>query len=254
MTVPEDDFDALVDALRSDLPSKSDERRVRRRLLAAGVGVTAGVVAPGASAGLVGGSSLPATLLQKLGALSWMTKVGLASVAVATALPAAVEWTGRERSEPMFKTAPAPRRVLPRSVSEVRPVLRLSPSTVRVPAEPPAPEPNGRHERASVEPVASPMLNPVAATDATEPSGRASSAAFPVDEVERARTESTLREETTLLERALYALRIGDRDDARRTLEEHARRFPNGLLARDRNRALERANAEEDPSSPAARP
>jgi hypothetical protein len=53
---------------------------------------------------------------------------------------------------------------------------------------------------------------------------------------------STLREETELVERGLAAMRAGDRASAIRWLQEHARRFPHGILARDRQRALERVN------------
>jgi hypothetical protein len=75
------------------------------------------------------------------------------------------------------------------------------------------------------------------------PSRAASAAAFPSDDAAAAGPESTLREETVLVERALYALRLGDRDGARRALDEHARRFPDGLLAPERDRALSRVNA-----------
>jgi hypothetical protein len=51
---------------------------------------------------------------------------------------------------------------------------------------------------------------------------------------------SSLGEETRLMERAMVALGEGDRELARRSLEEHARRFPGGLLQRERERALER--------------
>lgn len=53
----------------------------------------------------------------------------------------------------------------------------------------------------------------------------------------------TLREETELVDAALYAVRLGEQERARALLEEHARRFPNGALARERLRALERLSA-----------
>jgi hypothetical protein len=65
-----------------------------------------------------------------------------------------------------------------------------------------------------------------------------------VGSVDRGRTEmvrsSTLGEETRLLEQAMLALGAGDRSLARRSLEEHERRFPDGLLVRERERALDR--------------
>lgn len=72
------------------------------------------------------------------------------------------------------------------------------------------------------------------------------SAAAPVvrDGSEDGRTElvraSSLGEETRLMEQAMVALGEGDRELARRSLEEHARRFPGGLLQRERERALAR--------------
>ena len=53
---------------------------------------------------------------------------------------------------------------------------------------------------------------------------------------------STLGEEARLMERAMLALGQGDAELARRFLAEHARRFPHGLLAPERERATERAN------------
>jgi hypothetical protein len=43
------------------------------------------------------------------------------------------------------------------------------------------------------------------------------------------------------MERAIAALHDGDLERARYWLSEHERRFPNGLLARERFRALARA-------------
>jgi hypothetical protein len=51
---------------------------------------------------------------------------------------------------------------------------------------------------------------------------------------------STLGEETRLVEQAMLAMAEGDRALARRFLEEHARRFPAGLLERERERARAR--------------
>jgi hypothetical protein len=62
-----------------------------------------------------------------------------------------------------------------------------------------------------------------------------------VGSLDRGRTEmvleSTLGEETRLLEQAMLALGEADRNLARRSLDEHARRFPDGLLVRERERA-----------------
>lgn len=84
-----------------------------------------------------------------------------------------------------------------------------------------------------------------AASVASMPSRRANQAA-PVRSSadEDGRTElvsaSSLGEETRLMEQAMVALGEGDLPQARRSLEEHARRFPGGLLQRERERGLAR--------------
>lgn len=247
MTSPESDFDALVDALRSDLPSTRDERRVRRRLLAAGIGVATGMAAPTATAsGLVGGASSAAALLQKLGALSWGAKLGLAGVAASAVLPATVYLTSAKPSSPPVDVAEPNTRVAARSANP-------SPAATAVPfADPGVPsdvtgfDSIAKSEPALVAPEPAPLPPDSLGSEAPRPPAPSSSAAFPTDEGEGARDRSTLGEETVLVESALYALRQGDRAGARRTLEEHARRFPTGLLARERDRALERATAEDD--------
>jgi hypothetical protein len=81
---------------------------------------------------------------------------------------------------------------------------------------------------------------------AADPERSAAKRSLPRDvgSVDRGRTEmvhsSTLGEETRLLEQAMLALGAGDRSLARRSLEEHERRFPDGLLVRERERALDR--------------
>lgn len=72
-----------------------------------------------------------------------------------------------------------------------------------------------------------------AAPDETALSGRA--------------TESNLAEETRLIERALSALSDGRLELSRHWLDEHARRFPDGLLAIERRRGLERLRHAERP-------
>lgn len=256
MTSPEPDFDALVDALRGDLPDQTDEQRVRRRLLAAGVGVAAGLVAPGAAAAATA-SSVPVALAHKLGALSWLTKVGLAGLAVTAAVPA-VRWAAEPSASEPVQTAPASPRVT-RSETPT-PTLERAPRAEALPPESgivPEREPAGTRS------VPMP-LEPLASDVRREAEPLPSTAAFPEDDGNVGHAEgtlapepepaarSTLRAETALVERALYALRVGDRDAARAALAEHARLFPNGLLARERERALARASAAETPGSPAA--
>ena len=62
------------------------------------------------------------------------------------------------------------------------------------------------------------------------------------DEVESTEPQSMLAEESLLIQQAMLALRAGDRAAALYWLGEHTRRFPQGRLERERERALERAH------------
>lgn len=117
-----------------------------------------------------------------------------------------------------------------------------------------------RRRARAIAPAPSREVNDAAAT--RSPGGGISAseaAAAPVarDDSEGGRTElvraSSLGEETRLMEQAMVALGEGDHELARRSLEEHARRFPGGLLQRERERALARlrqADAERAAGSP----
>jgi hypothetical protein len=91
---------------------------------------------------------------------------------------------------------------------------------------------------AGAEPAAAPRASDAAARRPA----RARRVPPPVASGAAGRTEwvrsSSLGEETRLMERAMVALGEGDRELARRSLDEHARRFPGGLLQRERERAL----------------
>lgn len=225
MTLSEHNVESFVDALRADVPTARDELRVRARLAAAGVAVGASVAAPSLAVAHTG-------LGSKLAALSWTAKVGLATAVVAagTAAPVVVHYartsapnvpsaaaTRAESRRVSFRTArPADAEGLPRVVAEVK-----SPPSTAVPT---AQTTRARSAEANSTPTAG------SAASALEPAG-----AFPAVPF-----HGTLREETELMERALAAIREGDRATAFSVLKDHARRFPNGLLARERERALGR--------------
>lgn len=67
----------------------------------------------------------------------------------------------------------------------------------------------------------------------TRPVPRADEPAPASDE---ATSGSTLREELTLLERAMARRRAGDLEGARQAIAEHARRFPQGIMSPERER------------------
>lgn len=85
------------------------------------------------------------------------------------------------------------------------------------------------------EPVlAAPRSAPAASAPVrTRPVPRADEPAPASDE---ATSGSTLREELTLLERAMARRRAGDLEGARQAIAEHARRFPQGIMSPERER------------------
>jgi hypothetical protein len=164
MTAPKDDDDPFIHALREDLPSATDEARVRARLLAAGL--IAGGALSSSSAAAASGAALAskavasqAGFLSKLALLPTAAKVGIATVALAgVSLPLVVERL--ERAEPIVAQAVAAK-------------ASAASAPLRAPAAPsaaPAPA------RASVlparlaepEPVKVPAMDPLAVAPATK--------------------------------------------------------------------------------------
>ncbi len=80
-------------------------------------------------------------------------------------------------------------------------------------------------------------LEPASSVASDEPRGSASAAAFDSEPRPSLADRTTLREETELIDGALSALSASNTTRAAALLAEHARRFPNGLLSRERARA-----------------
>jgi len=234
MSTREPDADPFIDALRDDLPTERDQARIRARLLAAGVIAGTGLAAPGVAAG----GAVASGLLPKLLALPMFAKVGLAATVIGLSAVPVARYTARSEARP------------PAAPSSVRDAVTAAPAVVAAapvadvtaaPAsvEPPAPEPELPRERARSLPEFSRERSDAnAASQAIPAVARPSVGSFeapsaPLD-------EGTLRAETALIEGALAALRAGDTTRARELLAEHATRFPNGLLLRERQRALAR--------------
>jgi hypothetical protein len=246
MTSPDPEIDALIDALRSDLPSDDHERRIRAQLVSAGVIAGAGLTLPAVAAGASASAKLG--LLPKLAALSWGAKVGLASAVFAVAaLPLASQLGNPETGS---NVPPAAEGAIPTGTeSEPREAHRSAPERSREqPAEPsPAAAPADAAPKYSPrtpprqEPPLPAAPGPGEALSAGGPSVGSLPALEGSSAASREQRESTLREEADIMARALSALRTGDHATARRWLDEHARRFPNGQLQRERERARERA-------------
>src|SRR6478609_3253912 len=89
MTLPDDDDSVFEQALRADLPSISEQNRLRSKLLAAGVAAGTALGSTNVAAATQGGFA--ASALSKLSALSWPAKLGLTAALAApiAALPLA---------------------------------------------------------------------------------------------------------------------------------------------------------------------
>jgi hypothetical protein len=116
-------------------------------------------------------------------------------------------------------------------------------------AKPPRTAPATRRVPPREEPVARSVTPQVTPTDAgavldAEPAVTVQAAPRETREP----TPSPLAEEVRLLEAARRRLAAGDREGVLRYVERHATRFPEGVLARERERLRERArNMEEAP-------
>jgi hypothetical protein len=221
----EDETDPFTEELRLDVPQPADEARVRLRLISAGVLAGASVVVPGAATAAAAPS---VGLFAKLAALPLFAKVG-AGVAVASL--AAVPVVSHVAGGSALETKPA--GVAPAAVRMPAPVAETPPPEVAAAA----PSVEQTPEVTPRAPVASRVPATVSAA-ALPPPSRPSVGSFalapePVD-------EGTLRAETALMEHALAALQRGDITTARRGLAAHAAKYPNGHLAPERRRALER--------------
>lgn len=284
MTDQEHDVEDLIAALRDDLPSRDDERRVCTRLATAGivvgsvatlaeigsaaasagvVGSNSAAVAAGSGAAVAGGTALGtsgslsmaagglagqgsvaaqggalAVVFAKVAALGGGAKVALVTaLAVGAGYPAVT--TLLPPAEPVVASVPAAAARAPEQravrAAEGQPASERQPR-LEQPEQPPV-----REVAAETSRVEARTPNPPAVARSRAAAPAAPQATEPVEASPQAvvRT-SALEAETALIERALRAVRAGDRDGALGWLSEHQRRYPNGALAPERQRALER--------------
>ena len=236
-----DNDDSLFEeALRSDLPSADQQDRLRKRLLAVGLSAGSGLAATSTASAAQAGFG--ATVIAKVAALSWPVTLGLAA-AVAAPIVALPIWLAPA------KTSSAPAQPKMRPVSSSAPVVQG-----------PAPMPNPASTSVTASVAARPAQHaagsgvvpalhaePNSATAANSAAEPAQAAAFVAPSNEgnpRAPVPSTLAAETELLDRAFADLNSGHQSAAAELIAEHERRFPNGLLRKERERA--RARIEQD--------
>lgn len=266
MTQSEKRSEALLGALRDDLPSQRDEARIRRKLATAGIAVGTTVAAANVAQAAAGAKALgaltstaPAAAAVKNGSLIASTWLGLATstkaVIVGAAIagatyPAVSHWAASSSEQPSRPAdAPAVTRVASHAAGAV--ANRAEASGADTTSAPgvasPLNErslgvvvPNGGALTKSAPRVAAGggagalLAGPAAGrpTQAIAQQPPPSAAVAPQPEA----VDSRLLEETTLIERALVASRANDKAAAQRWLDEHARRFPAGVLARERER------------------
>jgi hypothetical protein len=272
---PDRRVDTLVDALRADLPSDPDARRVRARLAAAGVAVGTGFASQAAAGSAVATkgllSSVWSGLSAQLGALSLVSKVGLATIVSICALSVPLVLSRRSPASDTARAAVAVRARLPRNraadVAQPAPASALAvplPTPLHVDSQLKrvidTPARSGGNAGArprgarAADAVANGAERSVAVHAVSElgPPPTAAWPPLPLEAAPNASNErittgtesplppSTLGEETALIDAAFTALRARDFGAAAGFIAEHERRFPRGLLSRERERARRR--------------
>src|SRR4051812_15353725 len=244
-----DDDSIFEQALKGDLPSADDQVRLRKRLLAAGVSVGSGLAATGTASAQVGWG---ATVAAKVAALSWPMTLVLGA-AVATPIVALPVWLSPKHANPAASNPPPARpspSVVPLPVAALSAAApehasSLSPGERVVPAGSPRPTQRAASAGSVVavrapEPTASAASASPAVPASASPAMAALGAPSSVEGLDSARPASTLAAETQLLDRAFAELAAGHHASAAALIAEHQRRFPNGLLSQERERARAR--------------
>ena len=269
------EFDDLLNALRSDLPSEHDSARLRAKLSALGIaaGVTATSATAAASTASAGASAAKGTALvggAAVQATGWSlaAKLGVAaavSVSAVSLVAMRGEFARPEVTAPHGVSVASASLVQHARVAAPNDATRGVPLPLAAPAgTTAAPEAVREAPAASVAVTASPprrvvagaargASGPIAVASASKTANGApgdsnkaeqvdappdsSVGSFEATELSPNKTETTLAEETQLIDAALAAVRRSDSALAERWLAEHRRRFPNGLLHRERLRA-----------------
>lgn len=202
---------ALVDrGGRDDLPSRDARDRVRRRL-ALRLGAAAGLGAAGAATKTAAAMTLTTKVLLSI-ALVGAIGVGGAAIGIAS------------RSHAPAATASGTAPGVATSAGLASPPLPVAAPLSSEPATAPEPEPSASSAAPTLPTPPAPRVGRAGALGTT----RAPSDA-------PATPAEALAEETRLLREANAATRAGDTARARALLDEHARRFPRGVLAEERD-------------------
>ena len=243
----QDDEDSIFEqALKGDLPSATEQARLRKRLFAAGLSAGSGLAATSAASAQ---ASWGATVVAKVAALSWpMTLViGAAVAAPIAALPV---WLAPNQAKPApiastalrpaSSTKPSARLARDSALDVAPPVDAATPSPLAAPIPPRAASASVVTAGHAPETVSTAVSAGSAVAGAAFATPSRADVAASEDSPSNARTASTLAAETALLDRAFAEIAAGHRASAAALIAEHARRFPNGLLSQERERARTR--------------
>ncbi len=214
----------LIDAARRGEPKlTTTSRAASRAKILARVGVAAGAagIAAGAStaaattAGALGAAPVAAAPIAATMGVSLVAKIGLSLVVLAGAVGGVVALT-----RPSAPSAPADRA--PVAIASTIESPRAKVSSLATPPSLDAAPPVSAAPSATVAPSA-----PTAAPPSAEPTSSAASST----------AADPLASENELIARAQRALASGQAGQALAALDEHARRFPSGMLAPEREAA-----------------
>jgi hypothetical protein len=257
------DIERLIEALQQDGPSERDAARLRARLAGIGIATSAGI-AHGTAAASVPAAKAAASagvgLSTRWAALSLLPKMGIVATVAATAVGGPLV-VGELRERAVTAPASAPTRASPparplaeashveaslpaRTALEVVPTVAPRVEAVRAVSAPArASRTNAAGEKApvAVPDVASAAV--VAASATTDVAAASDVATARFVENQPPPRASSLAEETALIDAAFAALRVQDATTAAALVAEHARRFPRGLLWRERERARQKLSA-----------
>lgn len=197
--------DGCVEALREDLPTTADERRITTRLAAAGLAVSTALASQSASAAATSG--LWSAIAVKFGSLPLLTQL-----VVVTAGTAALA---------------TPPVVFYESTRATRPAV-TKPVTLAVPSSP------SSSSAQAPTPIVAASVSPIAPTNRVSANAPANEQPAPP---RKSSSESSLSDEARLLDTALASIRSKDLRQAQQLIEQHALRYPKGQLAAERERA-----------------
>ena len=125
MNLDEDEHSVFEQALRADLPSMAAQRRMRQRLLSAGIAAGAALGSTQVAAATQAGFG--ASALSKLSALSWPAKLGLSALLAAPVVALPVVYAPVRGAEMVSRVQRSAASVQARSASKAPTPAQLRP-------------------------------------------------------------------------------------------------------------------------------